>query len=129
MGNVDAEDKFFEAVEAFKIADEKARSGGLSNINGRAFRSVIIDLDAAIPGLSDESLGRALLLKGTCFYWVHLGELTKKKSIFFDVDAPPHPLLVEGLACAVEGREILKQRGCVQELPWANDIVSKLGGQ
>ena len=126
MGNMDAVDKFFEAVGAFKLADESARAGNLKNIDARTFRSIIIDFDAAIPGLEDENLGRALLLKATCFYWLYLSELAHKRSVLFDVDAPPNPLRVEGLSYALKGRDILQKLGRTKELPWANDIVSKL---
>jgi hypothetical protein len=126
MGNLDAEEKFVEAVEAFTIVDDKARASGWRNIDVRAFRSVMIDLDAAIPGLTDENLGRAKLLRAMCCYWLYLNNLPR----VFDVDAPPDPLLQEGLSYALEGRKILEECGGSEgDLHWANDIVSKLSGE
>ena len=130
MGNLDAEEKFFEAVEAFKPVDEKARAGSLKDIDARAFRSVMIDLDAAIPGLTDENLGRAKLLKAVCCHWLYLVNLSKKKSILFVRDAGPDPLLQEGLSYALEGRKVLEEcGGSAHDLQWANATVRKLRGE
>jgi len=129
MGNLDAEEKFFEAVQAFKLVDEKARAS-LKDIDERALRSVMIDLDAAIPGLTDENLGRAKLLKAVCCHWLYLGNLRKKKSILFVRDAAPDPLLKEGLSYALEGRKVLEQSGgSANDLQWANETVRKLSGE
>ena len=129
MGNLDAEEKFFEALRAFKPVDERARAS-LKDIDVQAFRSVMIDLDAAIPGLTDENLGRANLLKAVCCHWLYLGNLSKKKSILFVVDAPPDPLLQEGLSYALEGRRVLEEcGGSANDLQLANDTVRKLSGE
>lgn len=130
MGNIDAEQKFFEAVNTYKTADEKARNGGLNKIDAKTFQMVIIDLDAATPGLTGVMLGLALLFKAGCLYWLHLDKLFKDRSSdrLFDGDAPPDPLLKEGLSCALRGREILKKLGSTVHLSWANDLVNKLGG-
>ena len=129
MGNIDAEQKFFEAVKTYRVSDEKAKSSGLNEIDVRIFQMVIIDLDAAIPGLMGVMLGRALLLKASCFHWLHLDKLIKHQSILSVVHAPPDPLLKEGLSYAIRGRKILEELGAKAELPWANDIVDKLGGR
>lgn len=128
MGTIDAKQKFSEAVNTYKVADEKAKSGGLNKIDARTFKMVIIDLDAAIPGLTGIMLGRALLLKACCLYWLHLDKLTKHQSILSVVEAPPDPLLKEGLSCAMRGRKILEEHGSKVDLPWANDTVNKLRG-
>lgn len=132
MGNRDAEQKFLEAVNTYRTAEQKAR-GGLNKIAPKAFQMVIIDLDAAIPGLTGVMLGLALLFKAGCLHWLHLDELfhLDERSIdlrLLDVDAPPDPHLKEGLSCALRGREILKKLGSTVHLPWANDLVKKLGG-
>lgn len=124
MGNKDAEQRFFEAVKSFRIADDKAR-GDLGNIDTKAFQMVIIDLDAAIPGLSGVILGRALVLKAACFYWLHLEKLSKV--LVFDVYELPDPLLEEGLSYALRGRKILEELGSTVDLPWANGVVENLG--
>ena len=131
MGNLDAEEKFFEAVEAFKPVDEKARAGSLKDIDARAFRSVMIDLDAAIPGLIDENLGRAKLLKAACCHWLYLNNLAlKAKSIVFVRDAAPDPLRHEGLSYALEGRKVLEEcGGSANDLKWANDTIRKLSDE
>lgn len=125
MGNKDAEQRFSEAVKSFWIADDKAR-GDLGNIDTKAFQMVIIDIDAAIPGLSGVMLGRALVLKAACFHWLYLEKLSKV--LLFDVDEPPDPLLEEGLSYALRGRKILEELGCTEDIPRANDVVEKLGG-
>ena len=127
MANLDAEEKFYEAVEAFKLVDEKARGAGPKSIDAPGFKSVMIDLDAAIPGLTDENLGRAKLLKATCCHWLYLNNLSK--TLVFVVDAPPDPFLQEGLSYALEGRKILEEcGGSAHDLHWANDTVNKLSG-
>lgn len=135
MANEYAMEKFFAAVNAFKSADDQARSGGLDKIDAQAFQMVIIDLDAAIPALSGIMLGRALVLKGQCIYWLHLDKLTKSTDELrlaelrlLGEDIPPDPLLKEGLSCAIKGRDMLEKHGATSELPWANDIVHKLSG-
>jgi len=67
MGNFDAEQKFIEATKTFRKAEEKARQ---LNIDANKFRMVVIDLDAAFLGLDGIMLGRALLLKAYCLYWL-----------------------------------------------------------
>lgn len=130
MGNLDAEEKFFEAVQAFRQADESARSGGLKNIDAHAFKNVMIDLDAAIPGLTDHNLARAKLLKACCCHWLYLNNLSKNESILFVVDAPPDPYLKQGLSYALEGRKILEDSGgSASDLQWANDTVGKLSDE
>lgn len=130
MANTHAREKFFEAVNTFRSADDQARSGGLDKIDAQAFQMVIIDLDAAIPGLTGAMLGRALVIKGQCIYWLHLDNLVKsgKESGLLDVDTLPDPRLKEGLSCAMKGRNILEELGNTAELPWANDVVNKLSG-
>ena len=125
MGSKDAEDRFFEAVRNFRIADDKARNGGPSSIDAQAFKMAEIDLDAAIPGLSGVMLGRALLLKADCLYRQYLAGLDKVS--IFEVIASVDPLLKEGHTCALKGRKILEELGSTVDLPWANDIVSRLG--
>lgn len=126
MGNGDAEERFREAAKSFMAADEKARSGHLGDIDEQAFQMVLLDLDAAIPGLAGVMLGRALVLKAACFYWLHLAKISKV-SVFDVIGAPPDPLLKEGLSYAIKGRNILKELGSSADIPWANDIASKLG--
>lgn len=125
MGDRDAEERFFEAVNNFRTADEKARSD--FKIDEQAFQMVIIDLDAAIPGLTGVTLGRALVLRAGCLYWLHLAKLSRAR--FFDVTAPRDPLLTEGLAYALKGRKILEEAGSARDLAWADDLVEKLSAQ
>lgn len=124
MGDADAEDKFFEAVEEYKTAEKKARE---RENNPERFRLIIIDLDAAIPGLDGVTLGRALLLKASCFYWLYLLKTRSHKDIFEAANAPePDTMLKEGLPYALKGRELLQKLGSTVDLPWANDIVRKM---
>jgi hypothetical protein len=123
MGNFDAEQKFFEATKTFKIAEEKARK---FNIDANKFRMVVIDLDAAIPGLDGIMLGRALLLKAYCLYWLYLDKISKNKSILDAVMAPTDPLIKEGLSYAMKGLEILEKHGSTVDFPWANGLINEL---
>jgi len=123
MGNMDAKEKYFEAFNVFRVTEEKARA---RTIDANKFQMVIIDLEAAIPGLDGIMLGRALLLKACCLHWLHLDKIRKYKTIFDACTTPPDPLLKEGFSCALRGREILEKLRSTVDLPWANDIVNKL---
>lgn len=124
-----AKQRFFEIVNDYGLADEKSRKGGFQDIDAKAFEKVINDLDLLIPDLKGVTLGRALVLKASCYYWLHLSKGFADKSLVYDPTAPPDPLLQEGLSYALEGREILEQYPAgVADLPWADGIVKKLGG-
>lgn len=124
MSNRDAEDRFRYAVKAFKKADDQARTG-YTHIDVQAFKMVIIDLDAAIPGLDGEKLGAALVFKAHCLYWLFRADMHTSR--FFDVDkAANSPLRKDGLALALKGRQILQDLGSTQSVAWADDLIKFL---
>lgn len=131
MSNQQYENEFFKIVHRFKEADDMARDR-LANIDIQSFRAVNADMDAVIPGLHGVNLGRALLLKAQSIYWIHVGELLNKpeKQLLMEVTqpSPPDLLMKEGLSCAIRGCRLLEELGNTDELPWANDVVSKLRG-
>jgi hypothetical protein len=127
LGDAEAEEKFRDAVEEYQAAEQKALE---RENNPERFKLIIIDLDAAIPGLDGVILGRALLIKASCFYWLYLLKTRSYKSIFEAANAPdPDPMLKEGLPYALEGRELLQKLGSTSDIPWANDIVKKMKPQ
>jgi hypothetical protein len=125
MSHPDAEEKFREAASALADIDKIIRTEGICSIVPRELQGVSIDLDAAIPGLTGVMLGRALVLKAHVLYLLHFAT---DKSLVFDVTAPLDPMLQEGLAYALKGREMLEALGDAKSLDWAYDVIDKLGG-
>lgn len=118
----DAHDRFLQAVRAFQRAEEPARKDWAS-VDEKAFRRVIIDLDAAIPKLDPLSEGRATVLKASALYWIHMGQISARR--MFDVNAK-YPERTEAHQLAVKGLAILENSGATaQDLSWANDLVNK----
>jgi hypothetical protein len=123
-----AEQWFYESVNAYRIADEKSRKLGRGNIDKKSFEMVIDNLDKSIPELQGIMLGRALVIKASCYYWLYLEKSFKSGPKLYDPARPPDPLKQQGLSFALQGRKILEELGSSGDLPWANDIVQKLGG-
>ena len=129
MTQKDAEDRFIQACHAFKDLDEKAREnifkGGMDK---KAFELVLIDFDAAIPGLTGRMLGHAHGFMASCYYWICLIELREeaKASPLYDFDAArKNPTRAAGLAAAKRARDILtKIPG--EDLGWIEDLIKKL---
>ncbi len=121
MSDAYAIDRFQEAVERFCKLEEKLREK-ISSVDPKKIDAVLIDLSAAIPGLSGEDLGRALVFKAYAFHWRFLTELGKK-SMFEVLDVPVDPRLVESLAEARKGRELLRTP---HDLKWAEETVHQL---
>lgn len=132
MGNKDAENRFFEAVNSFRSAEQMARAN-MSEIDQRAFKMVLIDLDAALPGLDGVMRGRALLLKAASQHWLYFAQVSAYESVFAlmkdtEGKARLESLREEGLSWALQGREVVAELGASSDLDWANDLVSKLKG-
>lgn len=130
MGSRDAETKFSDAENSYILAEQAAR-GDMSQIDQRAFKMVVIDLDAALPGLDGVRRGRALLLKAASLYWLYEGRMSEYDSMFAvlkDAEgrAQLQSQLEEASSWALEGREILAEIGTPSELAWADDLVSLL---
>ena len=120
MSDAHATQRFQEAVQAFRGLEEKLR-GKISSVAPKKIDAVLIDLAAAIPGLTGEDLGRAMVFKAYVFHWRYLTELSKK--VLFNVDAPVDPRLTEALEEARKGRELLRAPG---DLKWAEATVEQL---
>jgi hypothetical protein len=121
----EAEEKFREAAMAFKQLDDKFRAEGIGAISANDMQAILIDLDAAIPGLTELMLGRALVLKGDLFFRMHLFSLRNQR--LYDPDAPT-PLLDEGLPHAKKGLGLLEKHGASpRDLAWATSVVQKMG--
>lgn len=130
MGNTDAEAKFFDAVNSFRFAEQAARAN-MSQIYQRAFNMVVIDLDAALPGLDGVTRGWALLLKAASLHWLYVGQFSAYDSVFAMLNdtegqAQLKSLREEALAWALQGREVVVESGTPSDLAWADDLVSKL---
>ena len=121
----DAEERFFDALRAFQKADDAARSVE-AGVSEDAFKRVIIDIDAAIPGLEELFLARAKLLKAHALWWLYWLQLKAQPPRFYDPTEPKDRLLIESHTLAVEGRRILKKlRVSKDELKYADDLVAK----
>ena len=124
MGNIDAKQKFFEALDTCRAADERLRSQRV--IDERAYQKVITDLDAAIPSLTGVMLGRALLLKAHSLRRLFLAKLLEMP-VYIEDDLP-YDLLKVALLCATRGRQIIEELGNTEDLTWANGLVNDIKG-
>src|SRR5262245_12398858 len=70
-----AEQRFLDAVTAFRAADERWRAEGLAGLDAAAFDAVASDLDTISADLSGLTLGRALVFRANALYLVHLRSL------------------------------------------------------
>ena len=123
-----AEERFMDAVRAFQRAEEQSRANS-RNITPKVFQRVVIDLDAALPGLEGLTKGRATLLKAQAMWWQYFVGLSQNPPKFFDPSAPTDPLLTESHRVAIAGRELLQQLKAPQsDLDWADDLVKKTEG-
>jgi hypothetical protein len=128
MSAKDAEDRFIEAVHAFKDADEKARKDMKRGVNKKVFQLVLIDLDAAIPGLEGRMLGHAYGFKASCYDWIRTAEVMEaaKGSRLFDVYASrKSPTRAAGLSAAKKARSILAKIPN-EDLGWIEDLIEQL---
>jgi len=126
MSNDDAKERFFDALDTFTKLDKSARSSS-SKIDDKSFKKVIIDLDAAIPGLEGANLGRAILLKALSLYWIYYKGLSKK-NIFEIINNPieKDPILMESHELSLKGKSILvKSNAPDNDIKWADDLIRK----
>jgi hypothetical protein len=133
MSNADAFTRFIDAARTFHGVEDRLRAGD-DAVELRMIDGVVIDLDAAIPGLTDVDLGRALVLKGHVLWWRNMLEMRKEirsqtsrgRVPLFDVDKSPDPRMAEAFSSASKGFELLKTHGTDHDRSWAEDVVSKL---
>lgn len=107
-----AQEKLEEAFEAFVQWDKAARSDpGGDSPNLAELQEILLDLDAAMHGLSEGPLGRALILKAHALYYEYLyGSLRTKQLQFFDVRTPEkYRPKAEAWELAQRGRDLLRQ--------------------
>jgi hypothetical protein len=122
----DANERFLEAVKSFQKLEKAARSGS-AGADEKSFRKVIIDLDAAIPGLEGLHLGRAMLLKAQSLWWIYFLGLNEK-NIFGIINNPEkkNQLLAESHELALKGKNILVNHNASdREISWADDLFRK----
>jgi hypothetical protein len=127
--SAEAEEKFLDTVYTYRLADEENRKKRFHDIDIQRFQEIIIDLDAVIPGLKGIVLGRALVLKACCFYWILLGREAKENTKFWQGPNPNHESLrSQGLQFALKGRDIfINEEAEDYDISWADDTVEKLG--
>ena len=83
-----AEEKLAEAAGRFIRYDTRWRQGQAGAAGETELREILIDLDAAIPGLEGAPLGRALVLKAHALYYRWLSAVQSRKLLFYDPSAP-----------------------------------------
>ena len=132
MGILDnAEEKFEDAVFAYEQVRKnimKRRFFEVEQTDMQKFQEIVIDLDAAIPGLEGGLiLGGALLLKAECLHWIYLGSVmdSELNQSSQDTDRLSHEsLFSQGLQLALKGKEILVSDGAGENyLSWADSIL------
>jgi hypothetical protein len=121
MSEPDAHDRFMQAARAHEVADGKGRTGAAPD--KRAFQLILIDLEAAIPGLDGFDLGRAYGLVASCHHWLYLAAL--REMPFFDVHAPPNPNRKAGLAAAEKARKLLA-KAPKHDRKWIDSLLERL---
>ena len=126
MGNADAENKFYEVLMAIKKLYTENDKVPIISTDEKVFQMILVDIEAALPGLTDVKLGRALLIKADCLYWLLLKKWYNNSPRLVAVDSDPDPLIKGALTCALKGRKILKESGSTEDLPRADDFIKKL---
>ena len=121
MSDAYAFQRFSDAVQAFRALEDALRSGA-GSVDGRKIDAVLIDLQAAIPGLDGEDLGRALVFKAYATHWRYLTELDKK-NIFEVIEEGVDPRLKVALADAKQGEQLLTDVG---DRAWAASTIQQL---
>ena len=122
MSDAYAVQRFMDATKSFQTLEPalRERAGG---VDGKKIDAVLIDLDAAIPGLDGEDLGRALVFKAYAVHWQYLTELGKKKSIFDVIGSDVDPRLVAALADARKGEQLLETS---TDKTWAASTIQQI---
>lgn len=121
MSDAFASQRFNDAVQAFQALEDALRSRA-GSVDGRKIDAVLIDLEAAIPGLDGQDLGRALVFKAYATHWRYLTEL-QKKNIFEVIDEGVDPRLKQALADARQGEQLLTDAG---DRAWAASTIQQL---
>lgn len=121
MSDVYAARRFQDAVRTLQALEGKLRAPGRT-VDPKEIDAVLIDLAAAIPGLTDEDLGRALVLKAYAYHWRFTIEL-EEKSVFDVIGAPVDPGITRALEDARKGRKLLRTP---EDVEWANATVTQL---
>jgi hypothetical protein len=107
MSDAYATRRFHEALRAFQALESPLRESLGRGVDARKIDAVLIDLDAALPGLDGEERGRALIFKGYVLQWRHIVE-SSSLSIFDAIDAPPDPRIEQALEAVRQGRALLQ---------------------
>lgn len=121
MSDAFAVQRFSDAVQAFRALEDSLRSRA-GSVDGKKIDAVLIDLQAAIPGLDGQDLGRALVFKAYATRWRYLTEL-HKKNIFQVIDEGVDPRLTQALADAQEGERLLTT---ASDRAWAASTIQQL---
>ena len=122
MSDAYATRRFREARRAFQVLEAPLREGMGRGVDARKIESVLIDLDAALPGLDGEELGRALVFKGYVLEWRHL-VASSSMNIMDVIDAPPDPRIDQALEAVTKGRALLHDPG---DIAHADELTRRL---
>ncbi len=117
----DARERFLDAVRSMQETEAKTQK------DEKPFRMVVIDLDAAIPGLSELDKGRAIYLKAKALWWIYILRLSVMDEVKqLTSISQKQPALSECHELAVQGKEILVSNGANKvEIDWVEDLIKK----
>jgi hypothetical protein len=130
MSNRDAQERFVNAAKTFHGLEPALQAGG-PNVDPLTIEEVVSDLDAAIPGLTGEDLGRALVFKGYALLWRRIVEIrsdVRRAELAMLRGEKADSRLAAALEGAIRGRELLQAHGTEKDRRWADDVVNKLKG-
>jgi hypothetical protein len=122
MSDAYATRRFHEALRSFQALEAPLREGYGRGVDARRIDAVLIDLEAALPGLDGEERGRALMFKGYVLHWRHIVDWSGK-SVFEAMEAPPDPRIEQAVESLRQGRVLLQDP---DDISRADDLMKRL---
>jgi hypothetical protein len=121
---MNASERLLEAAADFRRIEMRLRSLR-PEVAPDDLEPVLASVDEALPSLGGAELGRALVFKAHVLWWQHFLRLTRGAHAS---DEPPDPGVRAGIACAVEGRALLRRHpdGTAADRRFADEVVRRL---
>ena len=122
MSDAYATQRFHEGLRAFQALEAPLREGLGRGVDAKKIDAVLIDLDAALPGLDGQERGRALFFKAYVLDWRRIVEFSGK-SVFEAIETPPDPRIDLALEALRQGRALLQDP---DDIARADDLAKRL---
>lgn len=121
MLDLDATRRFRAALDAFLDLEPRLKSR-FSDVEPEELQAIVDEVDAVLAQLDAVDRGHALVFKGHVLWWKHVHEVGRPAL----TDHPEAPIVSQGIACALEGRQLLTRHGAPDSIRWAEDVVRRL---